>query len=92
MLTVEPPSRLEYTWKGGPLDTRVSITLEAVAAGTRLSLDHTGFHGPKALLVSLIMGRGWRGIVATGLRGVLDRFESGQTPATGAVHAGGAER
>ena len=68
------------TWKGGPLDTRVWITLEAVAGGTRLSLDHTGFRGPKALLVSLIMGRGWRGIVATGIRDVVARSTPGSRP------------
>ena len=57
---LDPPRRLAYTWKGWPIDTLVTFTLEAVAEGTRLRLEHTGFRGVKALMVSLIMGSGWK--------------------------------
>ena len=75
----EPPRRLVYTWRGGPLDTLLTITLERVAAGTKLLLVHSGFRGFKALLVSLIMGGGWKGIVGKHIPAVLDRWD-GQGP------------
>ena len=77
VLIVEPPSRLSYSWKGGPLDTVVTISLAAAPGGTRLILEHTGFRGPKALLVSLIMGRGWKGIVAKRIPAVIDQMVHG---------------
>ncbi|HEX2457589.1 MAG TPA: SRPBCC domain-containing protein [Vicinamibacterales bacterium] len=77
VLTVEPPHKLAYSWKGGPLDTVVTISLTPAPGGTRLVLEHTGFRGPKALLVSLIMGRGWKGIVAKRIRDVVDQLVQG---------------
>jgi uncharacterized protein YndB with AHSA1/START domain len=54
------PKALAFTWKGGGIDTVVRITLEAVPEGTRLRLEHTGFQGPRALMVSFIMSSGWK--------------------------------
>jgi len=90
VLTVEPPTRLAYSWRGGPLDTVVTISLSPDAGGTRLVLEHTGFRGPKALMVSLIMGRGWKGIVATRIRDVVDQMVRGSNVA--AMSAGSGDR
>lgn len=40
-----PPTALSWTWsdKGWPAETRVSLTLEPVDAGTRLKLVHAGW-------------------------------------------------
>jgi uncharacterized protein YndB with AHSA1/START domain len=71
---LDPPRRLAYTWRGGPIDTLVTWTLEPVPEGTRLRLEHTGFRGVKALMVSLIMGSGWKGIVSTHIPAVVARI------------------
>ncbi len=43
------------------LDTVLSFTLIAKPdGGTTLKLDHTGFKGFKLVLVSFIMGMGWK--------------------------------
>jgi uncharacterized protein YndB with AHSA1/START domain len=57
---VDPPSHLAYTWRGGGIDTVVTFTLESVEQGTRLRLVHSGFTGLRGLLVSRILGKGWR--------------------------------
>ena len=44
VLECAPPSRLAYSWTGGPVaDTRVSYRLEADGDGTRLFFEHSGF-------------------------------------------------
>ncbi|MBI3661992.1 MAG: SRPBCC domain-containing protein [Acidobacteria bacterium] len=63
VIELDPPRCLAYTWRGGPIDTVVRFTLEAVAGGTHLRLEHNGFRGVKALMVSTIMGRGWRSMI-----------------------------
>lgn len=75
VIELDPPRRLAYTWKGGPLDTVVRWTLEPVAEGTRIVLEHTGFKGIKALMVSAIMGRGWKGIVSKHIPAVVEKME-----------------
>ena len=44
VLAVDPERRLSYSWHGGwaGRPTVVTYTLEAVAEGTRLRLEHTG--------------------------------------------------
>jgi uncharacterized protein YndB with AHSA1/START domain len=63
---LDPPRRLAYTWRGGPgkgkppsLDTMVAFTLIPEGTGTRLVLEHTGFSGFKAVLISVMMKSGW---------------------------------
>lgn len=75
VIELDPPRVLAYTWKGGPIDTVLRITLEPVPEGTRLRLEHTGFRGVKALMVSAIMGRGWKGIVSRKIPAVVARLD-----------------
>jgi uncharacterized protein YndB with AHSA1/START domain len=77
---VDPPRRLVYTWvsKSNGVDTVVTWTLEPVAGGTRLRLDHTGFRGARSIIVSFILGSGWKGIVRKGILTVVERY-SGDT-------------
>jgi hypothetical protein len=50
----------------------VTWTVRPEGAGTRLTLEHTGFRGFKAFLVGTLMQRGWRGtLLGKRLPGVL---------------------
>jgi uncharacterized protein YndB with AHSA1/START domain len=64
---LDPPRRLAYTWRGGPgegkplaLDTVVAFTLVPDGTGTRLVLEHTGFTGFRAVVLSALMKSGWK--------------------------------
>jgi uncharacterized protein YndB with AHSA1/START domain len=81
VLEVDPPRRLRYSWRGGPIDTMVTFTLAPDGDGTRLQLDHTGFRGAHALLVSFILGSGWKGgILKRSLPRVLEIRASALSP------------
>ena len=60
---LDEPHRVAYTWRGGDglLDTLVTFTLEPLAEGTRLRLEHTGFAagGPAGLTIRDILASGW---------------------------------
>ncbi|HZQ92636.1 MAG TPA: SRPBCC domain-containing protein [Terriglobales bacterium] len=58
---LDPPRRLSYTWKSNAIDTVVVWTLTPTAAGTNVRLEHSGFEGIKAVLVSMMMKSGWGG-------------------------------
>ena len=59
VLEVLPEQRLRFSWLGGGINTEVSLTLEPVADGTRLRLEHTGFDGIRAVLISTFLRGGW---------------------------------
>lgn len=80
VLEVDPPRKLSFTWVGGPLDTVLTFTLEPVPEGTRLHVRQSGFSGFKALLVSMILQRGWKSLMSTRLLSVLDAVGSGAWP------------
>ncbi|HYX70932.1 MAG TPA: SRPBCC domain-containing protein [Terriglobales bacterium] len=83
---LEPPRRLAYTWKNGKIDTTVSFVLEAVAGGTRLVLEHRGFSGAGGMMVSFILGSGWRKMVEKKLPAVVARLTAqGIAPAPAAA-------
>ena len=77
-------SIIAYTWVGGTgeagvpptLDTVVSFTLEPHPDGTRLRLEHTGFSGMTATLISFMMGAGWKKM----MRGRFPALLDGMTP------------
>lgn len=60
VLEADPPRRLSYTWRSEHLDTVVTWTLTPVASGTKLTLEHTGFTGVKNILLSFLLGSGWK--------------------------------
>jgi uncharacterized protein YndB with AHSA1/START domain len=57
---LDPPRRLAYSWAGGGLGTSVTFALERVPEGTRLIFDHIGFKGVKGMMISRMLGRGWK--------------------------------
>jgi uncharacterized protein YndB with AHSA1/START domain len=72
--------RLAYRWQGGDaanagygslLDTLVTLTLEPVGGGTRLSLVHSGFELPRNETAYRNMSGGWTGVVER-IRAVTD--------------------
>lgn len=77
ILEADPPRRLVYSWCGSGIDTVVSWTLEPVAAGTRVSLEHRGFCGLRGLMVSRMLGKGWSSKILTkNIPALLERWTS----------------
>jgi uncharacterized protein YndB with AHSA1/START domain len=77
VLEVDPPRRLSYSWTGDPSwkrPTRVTWTLVPSGGGTRLTLEHDGFEGIGGVLLSYMMGSGWRRMLRGKLAAVLDRL------------------
>jgi uncharacterized protein YndB with AHSA1/START domain len=84
VLEITHLERLVYSWVGGGVDTRVIWTLTAIPEGTRLQLDHIGFKGLRGILVSTILGKGWRSkILSVNLPALLARWSGvGPIPPT----------
>ncbi|WBL80626.1 SRPBCC domain-containing protein [Bradyrhizobium xenonodulans] len=60
VLKVEPNSRFVYSWRGGPLDTTVTWTLQpSSTGGADLRLEHAGF-GPEHGTTYDMLSDGWR--------------------------------
>ena len=80
VLEIIPLEKLAYSWVGGGVSTRVIWTLKSKNNGTHLTLDHEGFSGLRGLLVSSILGKGWRSkILRLNLPALLARW-SGTEP------------
>lgn len=79
---LDAPRRMRWSWKGGPLDTEVVFALEPAIVysqpGTKLVLEHTGFQGLPAVLVSFIMGSGWAKMFRELIPELLDRLAKGE--------------
>ena len=67
--------RLVISWRGGPLDTRVTYSVTEVPEGTRLRVEHEGFVGVRARLVRMILRAGLRSMLRRKLPALLDRGE-----------------
>ena len=68
VLEVDPPRRLRFTWKGGPLDTTVTWTLAPEGGGTRLRGEQDGFAGVRGNLVRLMLKSGSRSLYGRKLK------------------------
>jgi uncharacterized protein YndB with AHSA1/START domain len=70
---VEPPRSLQYTWRNKPDDrpTLVDIELDPTGDGTRLTWTHGGFRGIGGRVMSRLLGRVRRSMLADGLPAVL---------------------
>jgi uncharacterized protein YndB with AHSA1/START domain len=82
VLTVEPPRRLVYSWKGGardnpaygqPLDTVLTFTLQEKPGGTLLLLEHSGFTDQNEFAFTA-MSSGWRSHGGARLKQVLENL------------------
>jgi uncharacterized protein YndB with AHSA1/START domain len=78
MLEVREPTLLRYSWVGDDngKKTYVSFALEPHAGGTRLTFAHTGFEGFGGfLLAKLMLGPGWKKMLAGKFANVLDDID-----------------
>lgn len=93
---VDAPRRLAYSWRGGPgggkpntLDTLVTFTLERMGANeTKLVLEHSGFDGFGAVLISFMLEPGWKKMMKGRLVATLDTLARGENPGGAASYAG----
>jgi uncharacterized protein YndB with AHSA1/START domain len=93
---LEAPRRLAFTWRGGPgggeartLDTVVRFTLEAIdERSTRLVLEHAGFAGMKAVLISFMLEPGWKKMMKGRLALAIEALAKGEAPAKGVASKG----
>ena len=78
VVDVEPMRRLVYTWasgKGVARPTTVRWTLDPVLDGTRLTLEHSGFHGLGGLILRGMLSGGWGKKLTQFMDIVLTRLE-----------------
>lgn len=76
IITVEAPTRLSYTWQGGPLKkaTTVSFELTSTTDGTLLYFRHSGFEGfINQYIVRFILGNGWKDLLFKKIKLYLDK-------------------
>jgi uncharacterized protein YndB with AHSA1/START domain len=75
VLSLDPPRSMSWSWRSNALDTVLTITVTPVEGGTRLHLAHTGFRGLKGVMISMILGSGWKGIVRERILKVVETVE-----------------
>jgi uncharacterized protein YndB with AHSA1/START domain len=77
VLVAEEPNHLSYTWRNKESDdpTVVTYLLDATSSGTRLTWEHTGFHGVEGFFMSRLLGRVRRRMLANGLPGALSQLD-----------------
>ena len=72
VLELVPSQRLAFTWAGGGIDTVVTFALAADGEGTKVVFSQTGFSGPKGLMLSYLLGSGWKAMLGKKLPRLLD--------------------
>jgi uncharacterized protein YndB with AHSA1/START domain len=74
VLTLEPPTRMVWTWAGGNIDTTVTFTLQDAGDGqTRLRMHQVGFDGLGAQLTRRILAGGYPRLLGQRLPAYLDQ-------------------
>lgn len=76
VIDFEIPSKLQFTWQGGPLKkpTLVTFELKETNNGTHLHFTHSGFEGfINQYIVRFILGSGWKGLLKTSIKKYLDK-------------------
>jgi len=79
VLAVDEPALLRYDWRNKETDEPTVVTnlLEELPdGGTRLTWEHTGFRGIEGLVMSWLLGRVRRTMLAEGLPAVLDDLDA----------------
>jgi len=76
VLQLDPPRTLAFSWVGGPLQTRVTFSLEPIdgGAGTRLNLRHEGFDTLKKRLIGSMLRSGWKRMLRRRLPATLEHL------------------
>ena len=76
VLELDPPTRMVWSWEGGPIDTTVTFTLTPLGAGrTRFHMRQLGFTGLGGQFTRLVLGRGSRRIYGRRLPAYLARTD-----------------
>jgi uncharacterized protein YndB with AHSA1/START domain len=73
VLELDPPKRLAFTWVGGGIDTVVTFALTPDRDGTVLTFSHARFNGVKGVMLSYMLGNGWRSMLDGTLPKLLER-------------------
>jgi uncharacterized protein YndB with AHSA1/START domain len=73
VLAVDAPVLLRYDWRNNEADQPTVVTnlLEEIPGGTRLTWEHTGFHGAGGVFMSRLLQRVRRKMLTEGLPPVL---------------------
>lgn len=61
------------------LDTKLKFTLSTTCGGTCLAMEHSGYKGLKLVIVSLVMGMGWKKQLRKRLPLVLEQISREET-------------
>lgn len=75
VLEIVEPQQLSISWKGGPVDTVVRFSLESAPNGTKLFFEQKGFSGIKAIMVSFMLGSGWKKMFRGSLPKVIENID-----------------
>ncbi len=76
VLEMEEPRVLSFSWRGGPIETVVKFSLEPAPNGTKLFFEQAGFSGLKAIMVSFMLGSGWKKMFRNSLPAVIENIDS----------------
>lgn len=92
ILAVVEPSLLRFTWRNNEGDRPSIVTnrLEESRAGTRLTYEHTEFHGIGGLLMSRLLGRIRRRMLTDGFPAALNALDDDGRPRPGRPQPSGA--
>lgn len=61
VLELEPPHRMVWSWRGGPIDTIVTFTVtELGPRSCRFDFSQEGFRGPGAEFARFFLRGGWK--------------------------------
>jgi uncharacterized protein YndB with AHSA1/START domain len=72
VLELAEPSRMVWSWRGGPIDTTVTFTLSPLGSTTRFRMRQLGFAGLGGQFARLVLASGKRRIYGQVLPTYLD--------------------
>ena len=82
VLAVDEPALLRYDWRNKETDRPTVVTnmLAEIAGGTRLTWEHTGFHGIEGAFMARLLAHVRRKMLSEGLPAVLADMGDGDLP------------
>lgn len=80
VLELDAPRAMTWSWRGGPIDTRVRFELREVRGGTELTVVQTGFRGAKGWLIARMLKIGSRTLYGKNLPAELERMADDAPP------------